>query len=147
MLSGSQIETLARDMNVRTFKRHEMIVSQGSPVTSFYLLKDGNIRREFVNPESGQRQRVEFEIKAKSIHSMSILGGDRAHDTVKCNDSTCKLFEMPRQRLMNILINEDPEIGVGISNSLASHVREVSKKYRTPLFEQQQQIIQSLPAV
>jgi len=146
-LSGGQIETLARDMNVRSYKQNEIIVNQGSPVTSFFLVKDGDVRREYVDPDSGQKHRVEFEIKARSIHSMSILGGDRAHNTVKCDQNTCKLFEMPRQRLMKILLNEEPEIGVGIAKSLASHVREVSKKYRTPLFEQQQQIIQSMPAV
>lgn len=146
-LSESQIDRLASGMNVRSFKRNDIIVDQGTPVTSFYLVKDGEINRNFIDPDSGRQHRVEFEIKAKSVNTMSILGGNDALSTVKCNNNTCKLFEMPRQRLMNILINEQPEIGVGIATSLTNHVREVSKKYRTPLLEQQQQIIQSMPAV
>ncbi|VEU43719.1 unnamed protein product [Pseudo-nitzschia multistriata] len=146
-LSGNQIKTLANSMNVRSFKRNEIIVDQGSPVTSFYLVKDGEIHRDFIDPDSGRRHRVEFEIKAKSINTMSILGANLAHNTVKCNSNSCKIYEMPRQRLLNILINKEPEISVGIAESLSGHVRQVSKKYRTPLLEQKQQIIQSMPAV
>jgi len=147
LLSGNQIETLAKNMNVRSLNRNDVFVNQGSPVTSFYLLKDGRVKREFIDSDSGKRHMVEFEVDTKSVNTMRVLSGDPAHSSVKCNDSTCKIYEMPRQQLMNVLINERPDIGVGIANSLSSHIRETSKKFRTPLLEQRQQIIQNMPAV
>eukprot|EP00534_Pseudo-nitzschia_fraudulenta_P000312 CAMPEP_0201118204 /NCGR_PEP_ID=MMETSP0850-20130426/2322_1 /ASSEMBLY_ACC=CAM_ASM_000622 /TAXON_ID=183588 /ORGANISM="Pseudo-nitzschia fraudulenta, Strain WWA7" /LENGTH=416 /DNA_ID=CAMNT_0047383211 /DNA_START=26 /DNA_END=1276 /DNA_ORIENTATION=- len=134
-------------MNIRSFKRNDIFVEQGSPVTSFYLLKDGEVRREFLDPDSGKRHQIEFEIVAKSINTMRVLSGDPSHSSIKCNDKECTLFEMPRQRLMNVLLKKEPDIGVGIANSLTSHVRETSKKYRTPLLEHRQQVIQNVPAV
>jgi len=147
LLSGNQIEKLAKNMSVRSFKRNEILVNQGSPVTSFYLLKDGEIRREFVEPETGKKHAIEFQIKAKSINTMRVLSSDPAHNTVKCNHDTCTLFEMPRQKLLKIITNEQPDIGVGIANSLTSHILQTSKKYRTPSIDKQQQIIQNMPAV
>lgn len=147
LLSGNQIETLANNMRVRSLKRNEVFVSQGSPVTSFYLLKDGEVRREFLDPDTAKKHTVEFQIRTKSINTMRVLSADPAHSTVKCNQSTCTLYEMPRQKLMKVILSEQPAIGVGIANSLSSHVRETSKKFRTPLLEQKQQIIQNMPAV
>jgi len=147
LLSGNQIETLAKNMRVRSLSRNEIFVNQGSPVTSFYLLKDGEIRREFLDPDTGKKHAIEFEIRSKSINTMRVLSADPAHSTVKCNHNTCTLYEMPRQKLMNVLFNEQPDIGLGIANSLTSHVRETSKKYRAPSIDQKQQIIQNMPAV
>ena len=147
LLSGKQVEVLAKNMRVRTLNRNEVFVRQGSPVTSFYLIKDGEIRRECLNHETGKKHLVEFQIRAKSINTMRILSRDPAHSTVKCNDSKCTLYEMHRQTLMKILLDQQPDIGVGIANSLTRHVRETSKKYRTPPLEIKQQIIQSMPSV
>jgi len=147
LLSGNQLETLAKNMRVLPLKRNEVFVNQGSPVTSFYLLKDGEIRREFLDPDTGKKHTIEFEIKANSVNTMRVLSADLAQSTIKCNHNTCTLYEMPRQKLIKLLLNEQPDIGVGIANSLSSHIRETSKKYRTPLLEQKQQIIQSVPAV
>ena len=153
-LSADQIETLAKNMNYRSLQRNEVLVNQGNPVSAFYLVKDGEMYREFLDPDTGKRHSVEFEIKTNSINTMRVLSGDPAKSTVKCKTSPsssstngCGVYEMPRQRLMDILLNERPDMGVGIANSLASHVREVSKKYRTPLLEQRQQIIANMPAV
>jgi len=145
-LSAGQIETLAKNMNVRSLHRNQTFVHQGNPVTAFYLVKDAEIYREFLDPDTGKRHSVEFEIKTHSINTMRVLSGDPAQNSAKCKRSTCNIFEMPRQRLLACL-NERPDIGVGIANSLSSHVRETSKKYRTPLLEQRQQIIQNMPAV
>lgn len=147
LLSGNQIETLAKTMNVRSFERNEILFHQGGPVTSFYLLKDGEIRREFLDPESGRKHAIEFQIKSKSINTMRILSADPAHSTVRCNHDTCTLFEMPRQKLLKVLLDDKPDIGVGIANSLAVHVRETSKKYKTPALGPNEQIIQNMPAV
>jgi len=146
LLSGGQIETLATNMNVRSLHRNQTFVHQGKNVTAFYLVNDDEIHREFLDPDTGQRHSVEFEIKTPSINTMRILSGDPAQNSVKCKRSTCNIFEMPRQRLLTCL-NERSDIGIGIANSLSSHVRETSKKYRTPLLEQRQQIIQNMPAV
>lgn len=148
LLSGSQIETLAKNMRVRSLQRNEVLVQQGNPVSSFYLLKDGDIHREFVDPGNGKRYTVDFEIKAKSINTMRILSGDNAANTVRCDQSTCKLYEMPRERLMKILVEEKPEIGVGIANSLTTYVQNCSMKYRTPSpYDKQLEIMKGLPSV
>jgi CRP-like cAMP-binding protein len=147
LLSGNQLETLAKNMRVVPLKRNEVFVNQGSPVTSFYLLKDGEIRREFLDPDTGQKHTIEFEMTGKSINTMRVLNADLAQATIKCNHNTCTLYEMPREKLMKVLLNEQPDVGVAIANSLTSHIQETSKKYRTPLLEQKQQIIQNMPAV
>jgi len=147
LLSDKQIETLSNDMHVRSLKRNDVLVRQGDPVNSFYLLKDGEVHRELVDPQTGKNQTIEFQIRTKSINTMRVLNADPAQSTVKCNHSRCTLYEMPREKLMSILHEKQPDIGVGIANSLASHVRETSNKYRMPLLERKHQIIQNMPPV
>lgn len=134
-------------MNIRSLKRNDILLTQGSNVDSFYLLKDGEIRREFLDPDTGKMHAIEFQIKSKSINTMRVLSGDPAHSTVKCNHDTCTLFEMPRQRLLKMLKEEHPDIGVGIATSLSGHIRACSKKYKTPTLGPNEQIIQQMPAV
>jgi len=152
LLSGNQIGTLAKNMRVRSIQRNEVLVQQGNPVSSFYLLKDGAVVRDFLDPTTGKQHSFEFEIRAKSINTMRVLSAEPAHSTVKCNQTTCTLYEMPRKQLLKVLLHEQPEIGVGIANSLTSHIRDTSKKYKTPLSLeqnniQQQQIVQNIPAI
>jgi CRP-like cAMP-binding protein len=145
-LSQGQVQTLVSRMKVLQLDRNQVLVKQGQPTTSFFLLENGDIRREFYDINTGKHHTVEFLIKAKSINSMRILSGDPAHSTVKCTSAQgCKLYEMPRQELIKVL-HKRPDIGIEIASSLSDEVRVASKKYATPLFEQRQQEI-NVPAV
>jgi CRP-like cAMP-binding protein len=163
-LSPPQIATVASNMHLRTLGRNETVLHQGQATESFYVLAKGDIRREFLDPTTGKRHTVEFEIKAKSINSMRVLSGDPIHSTVKCvgdrkssenktnlvdkkytTNSACKLFEMPRQRFLHLL-QARPDITIQIASSLSDEVRTSSKKYATPLLEQKQQQL-DVPAV
>lgn len=49
---------------------------------------------------------------------------------------------------MKILVEEKPEIGVGIANSLTTYVQNCSMKYRTPSpYDKQLEIMKGLPSV
>ena len=58
-LSADQIETLAKNMNYRSLQRNEVLVNQGNPVSAFYLVKHGEMYREFLDPDTGKRHSVE----------------------------------------------------------------------------------------
>ena len=144
-LSDDQIEDVAKVMNVQSIHRDQIFINQGVPVSAFYLVKDGEVHRDFLDPDTGKRHVVEFEIKSRSINSMRVLSGDAAQSTVKCVKTDCTVYEMARQRFLNVLF-ERPDIGVGIANSLSLHVRDTSKKYKMPL-DQRRQLIQNMPAI
>lgn len=159
-LSPPQIVTVASNMQLRTLGRNETLLYQGQATGSFFLLAKGDIRREFLDPTTGKQHNVEFEIKAKSINSMRVLSGDPIHATVKCvgekggaeirnktytTKGACKLYEMPRQRFLQLL-QARPDITIQIASSLSDEVRTSSKKYATPLLEQKQHQL-DVPAV
>jgi Cyclic nucleotide-binding domain len=137
---------LASRMKVMQLKRNQVLMQQGTPTKSFYLLENGEIRREFLDPGTGKRHTVEFLIKAKSINSMRVLSGDPTHSTVRCvAKDGCKLFEMQRETLLQTM-REHPDMGIQMASALSEEVRLASKKYATPLLEQRQQEI-NVPAV
>jgi CRP-like cAMP-binding protein len=145
-MSAGQIQTLASRMRLVTLSRNQVLMQQGTPTRSFYLLENGEIRREFVDPGTGKRHTVEFLIKAKSINSMRILSGDPTHSTVRCvSEGGCKFYEMPREMLLKTM-RQHPDMGIQMASALSEEVRLASKKYATPLLEQRQQDI-NVPAV
>jgi hypothetical protein len=76
---------------------------------------------------------------------MKVLSGDPVFATVKCVSEECAVFEMMRQDLLDLLKGK-PEIATEIAKSLCETVRTGTRKYQTPLLEQQQQEI-NVPAV
>lgn len=145
-LTTGQIRTLASRMKLVKLSRNQVLMQQGTPTKSFYLLESGEIRREFVHPGTGKHHTVEFLIKAKSINSMRILSGDPVHSTVRCvSEGGCKLYEMPRKTLLDTM-RQHPDMGIHMAAALSEEVRVASKKYATPLLEQRQQDI-NVPAV
>jgi len=143
----SQLKTLVKQMRLRELQPGEKIIRQGEPTDRFHLMESGDIKRKRFDPETGKTQTVEFAIKAKSINSMRILSGEPAFSTVKCvSQSGCKLYEMQRDDLMATL-KMQPEMTTAIAESLCEELRRGSKKYATPLLEQQSQQDVNIPAV
>lgn len=145
-LSESRLQLLAEHMEARVLKNNEKFIHQDDPVDSFYLLESGNIRRKFVDPKDGRSHNVEFAIKAKSINSMRVVSGEPSHSTVKCVSESCRLFQMKRQTFLDIM-KDNPDLSISMIEGLCEEVRVASKKYRTPLLEQQKTNDVNLPAV
>ena len=132
-------------MKYRTFRRNEVLLHQNAPADRFFLLESGEITRKYVDPEDGKTHTVEYMIKAKSINSMKVLSGDPVYATVKCMSDECKLYEMRRDALLDLLVTK-PQIATKIAEGLCEEVRRSSRKYRTPLLQQRQQEV-NVPAV
>ncbi|KAG7369903.1 cyclic nucleotide-binding protein [Nitzschia inconspicua] len=145
-MSAGQLKTLASRMKLMQLHKNQILIQQGTPTKSFYLLDNGEIRREFLDPGTGKRHTVEFLIKAKSINSMRVLSGDPIHSTVRCvSKDGCRMFEMHRETLLQTM-RQHPDMGIQMASALSEEVRVASKKYATPLLEQRQQEI-NVPAV
>jgi CRP-like cAMP-binding protein len=145
-MSAGQLKTVASRMKLLQLNRNQVLVQQGTPTKSFYLLENGEIRREFIDPGTGKHHTVEFLIKSKSINSMRVLSGDPTHNTVRCvSKDGCKLYEMQREVLLQTM-RQHPDMGIQMASALSEEVRVSSKKYATPLLEQRQQDI-NVPAV
>jgi hypothetical protein len=140
------ISQVAGKMDLRQLKRNEKFIFQGDPVNSFFLLESGDIRRKFVDPKDGKSHNVEFAIKAKSINSMRVISGEPSFSTVKCVTDSCKLYEMKRDVFLK-MVQEEPDLSTSILEGLCEQIRIGSKKYATPLLEQQDKQDINVPAV
>jgi hypothetical protein len=139
------ISTIAKKMEYKELKQHDVLLRQGEPSDRFYLRQSGEIRRKFIDPENGKAHNIEFSMKAKSVNSMRIISGEPAFATVKCTSSTCKVFEMRRDPFLKLL-KAKPQIATYIAEGLCEELRGGSKKYATPLLQQKQQEV-NMPAV
>lgn len=144
-VSPNQRKVLVKQMKLRNLQKNDTLLTQGDPTDRFFLLESGETRRTHVDPEDGKIQVVEFAIKAKSINSMKVLSGDDVFATVKCVSENCKVYEMMRSDLLRTL-KQQPEITMAIAEGLCEQLRRGSKKFATPLLEQQQQDV-NVPAV
>lgn len=144
-VSEKDRKILVDQMKVADLEHGDILLEQGQKTDRFFLVEDGDIRRTRVNPEDGKVQVVEFAIKAKSINSMRVLSGEDVFATVKCVSDNCKVYEMMRSDLLKTL-QQRPEITMAIAEGLCEQLRRGSKKFATPLLEQQQQDV-NVPAV
>ena len=144
-VSSSDIELLVKTMKLRELDENDVLIRQGDETDRFFLLQQGDIRRKRVDPETGKSHLVEFHIKAKSINSMRVLSGEKAFSTVKCVAQKCRFYEMARADFLKVLQNK-PEITLAIAEGLSEQLRTGSKKFSTPLLQQQQQDV-NVPAV
>jgi CRP-like cAMP-binding protein len=136
---------LIQEMKPRVIKRNESLLIQGAPSDRFFLVDSGDVRRTFIDPDDGKVHNVQFAIVAKTINSMRVLSGDAVMSTVKCVSEKCKVYEMMRTDLLRVLKTE-PDITLHIAEGLCAELRVGSRKFATPLLEQQQQEI-NVPAV
>lgn len=139
------IDAIVKRMDVRILEKNEKLQRQGEKCDRFFLLESGDVQREHYDGESGRKHIVEFKIKAKSINSMRVIAGEPVHNTAKCVSDQCKLYQMKRDKFL-ALLKEKPDIAVHIAEGLSEEVRMGSRKYQTPLLQQQQQDI-NVPAV
>jgi hypothetical protein len=138
-------KVLVKQFKKRELSHNEQLLKQGEPSDRFFLIESGNIHRTNVDPEHGKTRTVEFAIKAASINSMRVLSGDPVFTTTRCASEHCRVYEMLRENFLETL-KENPDITVAIAEGLCEEIRTGSRKYVTPLLEQQQQGV-NVPAV
>ena len=140
------LTAVVAEMRVRHVHQNEKFVHQGESCDRFYLLEEGEIIRKHLDESSGKTHVVKFAIKASSINTMRILSGDTYHNTIKCvSEGGCKLYEMRRTDFINLL-KRNPDLSVHIADGLSEALKRGSKKFQTPLLQQQQQEV-NVPAV
>ncbi|KAL7570608.1 hypothetical protein ACA910_014885 [Epithemia clementina (nom. ined.)] len=131
--------TVVDRMTVRHVNQNEKFVFQGQPCDRFYLLEQGEIVRKHFDEASGKKHVVKFEMKASSINTMRILSGAPYHNTISCvSKGGCKLYEMKRTDFIDLL-KRNPDLSIYIADGLSEALKQGSKKFVTPLLEQQQQ--------
>ena len=133
------------NMTTRIVNKNEKFVIQGRPVDSFHLLESGEIQRKTIDKQ-GRSHKVEFAIKAQSINTMRVISGEDSFATVKCVSEKCKLYEMKRDVFLKML-EQNPELSTSILEGLCEQLRIGSKKFATPLLEQQNKDDVNVPAV
>jgi len=140
-----RIDLLAKHMEYKVVGKNTVLLRQGQFSDRFFLLESGDVRRKQVDPSTGKVHNIEYLIKANSINSMKVIAGDPVFATTKCTSDTCKLFEMKRDVFLGLL-KQHPDMALSISESLCEEIRRGSRKFATPMLEQQQQEV-NIPAV
>jgi hypothetical protein len=140
------LEVLVGQMKARVFQKNEIMLEQDQESDRMYMVKSGEYKRIRVNPDTGKSQTVEFAIKAHSINTMRILSGEPVFANVECISDKCKVFEIMRPNFLHAL-QTHPEIATRIAEGLCEDLRTGSKKFTTPLLEQQQEDLVNVPAV
>jgi len=144
-LPDDRLDLLAKHMEYKVVEKNTVLLRQGQKSDRFFLLESGDIRRKKVDPSTGKAHTIEYAIKATSINSMKVIAGDPVYDTTKCTSDKCRLYEMKRDVFLNLL-QQHPDMALGICSGLCEELRMGSRKYVTPMLEQQQQDV-NIPAV
>jgi len=130
-----QLANLASAMTYRVFPQNSVLLEQGQISDKFFLIQSGAVKRHHVTPYDGKKHQVEFALKGKSINSMRILEPVPVYTTVTCVTKECRVFEMQRSKLLQVL-HDQPETAVHIASGLCEQLRIGCRKYQTPMLEQ-----------
>ena len=143
----SELRKIVQQMTSRHLQKGDILHRQNEITDRFFLLNAGDIKRNYIDPQTGKHHTVEFAIKAKSINSMRIISGEPAFGTAKCASlGGCHVYQMMRNDFLRTL-SENPVICTGIAEGLCEQLRRGSKTFQTPLLEQHQSQEVNVPAV
>mmetsp|Transcript_20194 Transcript_20194/g.34820 ORF Transcript_20194/g.34820 Transcript_20194/m.34820 type:complete len:511 (+) Transcript_20194:265-1797(+) len=145
-VSKAHLESLSTHLHTKVVQKNDVILQQGEKSDRFYILLHGNIKR-VRSTQDGKEHAVQFPpLNALTINSMHVISGDPVYATVKCTSDSCSLYEMNREDLVREM-QKNPDIATAMIASLCREVRSGTKKFVTPLLDQQGPTEVNVPAV
>jgi CRP/FNR family cyclic AMP-dependent transcriptional regulator len=130
-MTSAQLRKLAAGMREVSFPINSSIFREGDPGGSMFIIADGKVRISKVVPGIGEEALAILE-KGQYFGEMSLIeDGPRSADAIA--HSTCKLYELSRQGLDQLMFT-DKELAYVLLwtfvRTLSSRLRETNDKIR-----------------
>jgi cAMP-dependent protein kinase regulator len=105
--SEAELLALIRGFHLVTFEPGEIIVTEGQPGDSLFILASGTVRVYVTNP-MGRSEQVRTLNQGEFFGEISLLSGQPRTATITCV-TTCELLELDRRNLNDIAAT-NPEV-------------------------------------
>jgi CRP-like cAMP-binding protein len=125
-LSPESLGKLGRCLKVAEFPPSEVIVREGAPGVSMYVIKSGLVEVRKKDPATGIDFLVAQLAEGSAVGEMSLLTGKPRSATVTTVQPTV-VFTLTRADFRNLL-TQHPEISLGLARILAERLEESTKQ-------------------
>src|SRR5215471_489362 len=125
-LSPESLGKLGRCLKVAEFPPSEVIVREGAPGVSMYVIKSGLVEVRKKDPATGIDFLVAQLAEGSAVGEMSLLTGKPRSATVTTVQPTV-VFTLTRADFRNLL-TQHPEISLGLARILAERLEDATKQ-------------------
>src|SRR5262245_64539582 len=125
-LSGPSLAKLGACLKTVEFPPNEVIVREGAPGVSMYIIKSGLVEVRKKDPSSGIDFLVAQLRPGAAVGEMSLLTGKPRSATVTTVEPTV-VFTLTRADFRNLL-TQHPEISLGLARILAERLEDATKQ-------------------
>src|SRR5215475_4175560 len=125
-LSPESLGKLVRCLKVAEFPPSEVIVREGAPGVSMYVIKSGLVEVRKKDPATGIDFLVAQLAEGSAVGEMSLLTGKPRSATVTTVQPTV-VFTLTRADFRNLL-TQHPEISLGLARILAERLEDATKQ-------------------
>jgi CRP/FNR family transcriptional regulator, dissimilatory nitrate respiration regulator len=122
-LTVEQLETLARIVSDKKYKRGQMVFSEGDEGTGFYLVVSGRIKIYKLSPE-GKEQIMHIFGPGQPFAEVPVFGGSHYPANAEAMES-CELYFFPKKGFIS-LIQENPSLAMNMLASLSQRLKQFS---------------------
>src|SRR5215813_12169476 len=125
-LSPDSLAKLGACLKVADFPPAEVIVREGAPGVSMYIIKSGLVEVRKKDPATGIDFLVAQLTEGSAVGEMSLLTGKPRSATVTTFQPTV-VFTLTRADFRN-LVTQHPEISLGLARILAERLEDATKQ-------------------
>src|SRR5437667_5236977 len=125
-LSAPSLAKLGACLKTAEFPPNEVIVREGAPGVSMYIVKSGLVEVRKKDPTTGIDFLVAQLSEGAAVGEMSLLTGKPRSATVSTVQSTV-VFTLTRADFRNLL-TQHPEISLGLARILAERLEDATKQ-------------------
>src|SRR5215467_14307113 len=125
-LSAASVSKLVAVLKTADFPPNEVIVREGAPGVSMYIIKSGLVEVRKKDPATGIDFLVAQLSAGAAVGEMSLLTGKPRSATVTTVQPTV-VFTLTRADFRNLL-TQHPEISLGLARILAERLEDATKQ-------------------
>src|SRR6516165_6676966 len=125
-LSPESLQKLGTCLKTAEFPPSEVIVREGAPGVSMYIIKSGLVQVRKKDPATGIDFLVAQLGEGAAVGEMSLLTGKPRSATVTTVQATV-VFTLTRSDFRNLL-TQHPEISLGLARILAERLEDATKQ-------------------
>jgi len=122
-LSSGQLDSLARIVSDREYRKGQVVFSEGDEGTGFYLVVTGRVKIYKVSPD-GKEQIMHIFGPGQPFAEVPVFEGSRYPANAETM-APSKLFFFPKQAFVK-LIHENPSLAMNMLASLSQRLKQFS---------------------
>lgn len=124
-LPEGQLGALAGICMLRTFRKGQMIFSEGDESTGFYIIRSGRVRIFKISPEGGKEQIFHIFGPGESFGEAAVFAGQGFPAFAEAQATSVVLF-FPRREFIS-LIRRDPSLALNMLAVLSRRLQKFTR--------------------